>query len=66
MNNVSSLRPHVNSEYFGNSDMDEKSNLMPKNETKTTMVRKTMAPTSSAQNLRSSLNSRGQAKTPSL
>lgn len=48
LNNVSSLRPHVNSDYFGNSDMDERSNLMLRNETKMSKVRTTMAPTPSA------------------
>ena len=51
-NNVSSLRPNANSDYFGNSEMDERSNLMLKNETKTTKMRQTMAPVTSAQHLR--------------
>lgn len=48
-NNVSSLRPNANSDYFGNTDLDERSNLMRRNETKITKVRNTMAPTTSAQ-----------------
>lgn len=52
-NNVSCLRPNAISDYFGNSDMDERSNLLLRNETKTTKVRKTMAVmTTSAQSLR--------------
>ena len=47
-NNVSSLRPNLNSDYFGNTDMDERSNLQRKNETKITKVRNTMAPQTSA------------------
>ena len=47
-NNVSSLRPNANSDYFGNSEMDERSNLMRKNETKVTKVRNTMTPVTSA------------------
>ena len=43
-NNVSSLRPNANSDYFGNAEMDEHSNVKRKNETKVTRVRNTMAP----------------------
>ena len=50
--NVSSLRPHAKDDYFGHSDMDERSNIMVRNETKATKVRNTMAPTTSAQQLR--------------
>ena len=47
-NNVSSLRPNMNSDYFGNTDTDERSALMPKNETNRTRVRNTMAPTTAS------------------
>ena len=46
-NNVSSLRPNANSDYFGNTEMDERSNIHLKNETKITKVRRTMAPSTS-------------------
>ena len=46
-NNVSCLRPNANSDYFGNTEMDERSNLRLKNETKITKVRNTMAPSTS-------------------
>ena len=41
---MSSLRPNANSDYFGNAEMDERSNVKRKNETKVTKVRNTMAP----------------------
>ena len=66
-NNVSCLRPNANSDYFGNTDLDERSNLMLRNETKITKVRNTMAPTTSAQII--GLNGRAMvvpSKTPSL
>ena len=44
---MSSLRPNLNSDYFGNTEMDERSNLRLKNETKITKVRNTMAPSTS-------------------
>ena len=69
-NNVSSLRPNANSDYFGNTDMDERSNMMRKNETKITKVRNTMAPsTGSAQQLGVHATSHRvvmPSKTPSL
>ena len=43
-NNVSSLRPNANSDYFGNAEMDERSNVQRKNETKVSKVRNTMTP----------------------
>ena len=46
-NNVSCLRPNANSDYFGNTDIDERSNMRLKNETKITKVRNTMAPATS-------------------
>ena len=68
-NNVSTLRPNLNSDYFGNTEMDERSNMMRKNDTRITKVRKTMAPNSSEQQL--SVNASTQrkmypSKTPSL
>lgn len=49
--NVSSLRPQAKTDYFENSDMDERSHLMKRNVTKITKVRNTMAPVASAQPL---------------
>jgi len=47
-NNVSCLRPNANSDYFGNTEMDERSNMRLKNATKITKVRNTMAPQSTS------------------
>ena len=47
-NNVSSLRPNANSDYFGNAEMDERSNTKRKNVTKVSQIRNTMAPATSS------------------
>lgn len=47
-NKVSCVRPNANSDYFGNTEMDEKSNLRVKNETKTTKLRNTILPQSTS------------------
>ena len=68
-NNVSSLRPNMKSDYFGNTDTDERSALMPRNNTNVTKVRNTMAPTTSAQHLKinsSSHRAMIPSKTPTL
>ena len=64
-NNVSSLRPNANSDYFQNTDLDERSTMHKRNAVEVTKVRNTMAPTSSANTL--GMHSRMlPSKTPTL
>lgn len=46
--NVSSLRPNANADYFGSTELDERSNVQRKNETKVSRARNTMTHTNSS------------------
>ena len=68
-NKLSHLRPNDKAEYFGANDTDERSNLQLRNETRATKSRKTMAPNSSATNMRHVNSHRTMmlpSKTPTL